>query len=296
MAQAPATPKLRRAVTLMRAATGGRPRALAPSEMAALNLRALGPARADPAGVVLLIPFVGPHQVGDWAAVTQRLAATVESFRRQSDRRWRMLICGQDRPALPADDRVRFLPFEAPVEGNDKWAKLDRLARALPQAGLEAGYAMSFDADDLAHPDLVATMMARTVPGGWLATQGYVRDAATGGMARAAPPSPGTPLRKPFWKLCGSAAALRFDLGQEPQTTAFLAGMTAHEHRMFPYLARLAGRALAPLPAPLVLYELNHGENFGARRGRVSYKTRFVQRFRVSEAERAQVRNAFPPG
>lgn len=296
MAQAPATPKPQRAVTLLRAAMGGRAGAGAPSEMAALDLRALGPARAAPAGVALMIPFVGRHQVGDWAAVTRRLAATVESFRRQSDPRWRMLICGQDRPALPQDERVRFLPFEAPVDGNDKWAKLDRLALALPKAGLNAGYAMSFDADDMAHPDLVATMMARTVPGGWLATQGYVRDAATGGVARAAPPSPAAPLRKPFWKLCGSAAALRFDLAQEPQTTRFLAGMTAHEHRMFPYLARLAGRALTPLPAPLVLYELNHGENFGARRGRVSYKTRFVERFGLREDERARVRVDFPPG
>ncbi|RBI86958.1 hypothetical protein DRV85_02205 [Rhodosalinus halophilus] len=295
MTQAPATPKLRRAATLARASLGlPAPAPLAASETAALRLRARGPARAAPEGVVFLIPFVGRHHVGDWDAVTGRLAATVESLRRQSDPRWRALICGQDRPDLPEDARVTFLPFKTPVEGNDKWAKLDMLARALPHAGLGAGYVMSFDADDLAHPALVPEMLAREVAGGWLAAEGYVRDAATGAVARAAPPTPAAPLRKPFWKLCGSCAALRFDLAQEPETTAFLAAMTAHEHRMFPYLAALAGRRLSRLPRPLVLYELNHGENFGLRRGRVGFKTRFVARFAVGAAEREAVARAFP--
>lgn len=70
--------------------------------------------------------------------------------------------------------------------------------------------------------------------------------------------------------------------------------MSQHEHRMFPYLARLAGRPLTALQAPRVLYLLNHGENFGARRGRVSFKTRFVQRFRVTDD--AEIRAAFHLG
>jgi hypothetical protein len=61
--------------------------------------------------------------------------------------------------------------------------------------------------------------------------------------------------------------------------------MTSHEHRMFPYLARLAGHSLAPLSRPSVLYVLNHGENFGVRRGRVGFKTRFVERFAVDDPE-----------
>ena len=83
--------------------------------------------------------------------------------------------------------------------------------------------------------------------------------------------------------LCGSCAALYHD-PKEPASTAFLAEMTQHEHRMFPYLARLAGQPLVPLSRPSVLYMLNHGENFGARRGRVGYKTRFVQKYRITDA------------
>jgi hypothetical protein len=67
------------------------------------------------------------------------------------------------------------------------------------------------------------------------------------------------------------------------ESAAFLRAMTQHEHRMFPYLAKLAGLRPAPLEPPSVLYVLNHGENFGARRGRVGFKTRFVKRFAVKD-------------
>jgi hypothetical protein len=44
-----------------------------------------------------------------------------------------------------------------------------------------------------------------------------------------------------------------------------------------------------------VLYVLNHGENFGARRGRVSFKTRFVERFRIEDPDLlAAIADGFP--
>jgi hypothetical protein len=101
-------------------------------------------------------------------------------------------------------------------------------------------------------------------------------------------------MRKPFWKLCGSCCAVRFD-PEQAGALPFLREMTQHEHRMFPYLAKLAGRRLTPLPRPSVLYVLNHGENFGARRGRVSFKARFVERFRITDpADLAEISDAFP--
>ena len=119
-------------------------------------------------------------------------------------------------------------------------------------------------------------------------------DHATGDVALADAPSPAAPARKPFWKLCGSCAAVLHDTAR-PESAAFLQAMTAHEHRMFPHLAALAGRPLAPLDFPAVLYVLNHGENFGARRGRIGYKTRFVQRFRRDDAAtRSDLAHNFP--
>lgn len=302
MAQTPATAKARRARLLIEAAIGGPARLLSrgtglqASERAALTLRGRPP-KAPAQGVTFLIPLVGRHHVKDWPGTCARLNATLDRLIAQTDRRWTALICGQDRPAaLPDDPRLGFLPFTERVDGNDKWAKLRALSAALPDHGARAGYAMSFDADDLAHPALVSTMLATQAPGGYLAETGYVLDQGAGRVALAGPRTVTAPLRKPFWKLCGSCAALRYDLTQPrpADEIALIREMSQHEHRMFPYLARLAGRRLQGLPRPFVTYLLNHGDNFGARRGRVSFKTRFVQKYHISDPARlAEIREDF---
>ncbi|MGY3436391.1 MULTISPECIES: hypothetical protein [unclassified Marinovum] len=297
MAQTPATPKSARLRRLALAhLLGGahllaRDPALQVSEKAALALRDT-PAKAPAETVIFLIPLVGRHHVGDWESTCARLIDTLAAFQRQTDGRWQAVICGQDRPdTLPDDPRIQFLPFTEAFEGNDKWRKLALLTDHLSAMDAPAGYAMTFDADDIAHPDLVADMLSGQAPGGYLVETGYVFDHGADTLALAGPPTLGKPLRKPFWKLCGSCAALRFDTANGAPERALLRAMSQHEHRMFPYLARLAGRALTPLTQPRVLYLLNHGENFGARRGRVSFKTRFVQRFRIAEDH--DIRNAF---
>lgn len=289
MAQVPATPKSTRLRRLALARLLGadrlltRDNGLQASERAALALRDL-PAQARPQAVIFLIPLVGRHHVGDWQGTCDRLTATLAAFQRQSNPNWQAVICGQDRPAdLPDDTRITFVPFSEAFEGNDKWRKLALLVMQLPRLDVQAGFAMTFDADDIAHPRLVADILDTPRAGGALVQSGYVFDQGADTLALAGPPTPALPLRKPFWKLCGSCAALRFDLANGPAELAFLREMSQHEHRMFPYLARLARRRLTPLAHPRVLYLLNHGENFGARRGRVSFKTRFVQRFRVAK-------------
>ncbi|MDF1871238.1 hypothetical protein [Vannielia sp.] len=281
MAQHPATPKakrlaLRAAAALLGPRTASRLLHPTPSEQAALTLRAT-PRQTAPANptVTFLIPLVGRHHVSDWSAVEARLTATLASFTAQTAPNWQAVICGQDAPSLPDDPRFTFLPFTEPTKGNDKWRKLAQLSATLPR--LPHGYAMPFDADDLLAPTAVAEMTARKSASGYLVTTGWVYDAGTKGLALASPQSLRQPGQKAFWKLCGSCAAFRHSATAEE--AAFLTALTQHEHRMFPYLAALAGRRLTPLRAPATLYILNHGENFGARRGRVSFKTRFVTRF-----------------
>ena len=240
--------------------------------------------------VIFLVPLVSPDHVGDWAAVTERLAQTIESFRRQAGP-WQAVICCQQRPPLPDDPRLHWLPFDDPTPGNDKWRKLAALYDHLPKVATRPALVMSFDADDLLRDGAVQRMLSKPVSG-WLVEDGYVMDHATGDVALAGARSLSQPLRKPFWKLCGSCAAILHDPAL-PQSAAFLKTMTQHEHRMFPYLARLAGRPLQPLTPPAVLYVLNHGENFGARRGRVGFKTRFVQRFALPEKDWARVSDEF---
>lgn len=289
MAQAPATPKSRRALRRLLAALAPSlmPLAgpLAPSETAALALRHAerGHRPAQAQVVTFLIPLVGPHHVGDWQAVQDRLQGTLDSLLAQTDTRWRAVICCQDRPALPDDPRITHLPYDDPTPGNDKWRKLAALYDAMADLPCAPGYVMSFDADDLLHCTAVDEMLTRQASGGYLVQAGYVLNHANGHVGLAGSPSLAAPLRKPFWKLCGSCVALRHDPAIA-ETLPFLRAMTQHEHRMFPYLATLAGRRLTPFAKPAVLYVLNHGENFGARRGRVSFKTRFVDRFRVTDA------------
>jgi hypothetical protein len=300
MTQAPATPKWHRAA-LRLAVRFGRDDLIdrltpVPSEAAALTLRTALAARVPPLRkqVVFMIPLVGPSQVGDWPAVTARLRATLQCLIAQDDPHWQAVICCQERPPLPEDPRLHFLPFDDPTPGNDKWRKLAMLYGILPRLETGPCYVMSFDADDLLRQGTVREMLRRQAPGGYLMQSGYVMDDSTGVIALADAPSLRQPLRKPFWKLCGSCAAIAHD-PDLPQSAAFLEAMTQHEHRMFPYLAALAGRELAPLSRPSALYVLNHGENFGARRGRVAYKTRFVERFRIDDPdELAEVAEGFP--
>jgi hypothetical protein len=302
MAQVPATPKARRALTRLCAATLG-PRwaikhlDLQHSEQAALERRLNARPGPLPApSVTFLVPLVGRHHVGNWQDVERRLAATIASFRGQSSDRWSAVICGQDRPASVAfDSQVRFLPFTTPIEGNDKWAKLDRLCRALPGFDTLTGYAMTFDADDLLNRRAVEEMVTRRDPNGYLVTRGLILDAGSRDVGLCAPQNLLRPGRKAFWKMCGSCAAWRFDFSRDSRDAEFLAAATAHEHRMFPYLAALAGRPLSPLRQDAAMYIVNHGENFGTRRGRVGFKTRYVRRYPVSgEGRLAQVAADFP--
>ena len=287
MAQVPAVPKLIRARHLLRTTLLGRtdPTAqMAASERAALALREQGIPHETARQVTFLLPMVGPDHVGDWEAVVARLRTTLEGFVAQDAADWRAAVCCQSRPDLPDDPRITYLPFTDPTPGNDKWRKLRVLCEALPDLVTGPGYVMSFDADDLLRQGTVTEMLTRQKRGGYLVQSGYVMDVATGDIGLADTRSLSAPMRKPFWKLCGSCAAV-YHTPSEPTATTFLAEMTQHEHRMFPYLAALAGQPLSPLLRPSVLYMLNHGENFGARRGRVGYKTRFVQRYRIDDRD-----------
>lgn len=287
MAQVPAVPKLTRARHLLRTTLLGRtdPTAqMAASERAALALRERRIPHETARQVTFLLPMVGPDHVGDWEAVVARLRTTLEGLVAQDAADWCAAVCCQSRPDLPDDPRITYLPFTDPTPGNDKWRKLRVLCEALPDLVTGPGYVMSFDADDLLRQGTVTEMLTRQKRGGYLVQSGYVMDVATGDIGLADTRSLSAPMRKPFWKLCGSCAAV-YHTPSEPTSTAFLAEMTQHEHRMFPYLATLAGQPLSPLLRPSVLYMLNHGENFGARRGRVGYKTRFVQRYRIDDRD-----------
>ena len=290
MQQAPATPKLRRWRNLILARFVGlkaeKDLAFQISEQLALALRAHKCTHRSPASqVVFLLPLVRREHVQDWSIVETCLRRTLTSFLRQSDPNWIAVICGQDRPELPKDDRIRFLPFDDPFTGNDKWAKLSKLVTYFPKVARPAGYVMTFDSDDLAHRDLVKTYLSFQHPNGYIIDHSIVHDIGAGLYGQAGSPNLLHPLRKPFWKLCGSCAAFRYDPNEPQIFRHFLMETTQHEHRMFPYLAKLSGRPLLPLRNNLIIYEVNHGENFDPRLGQGDYKVRFVKRNLIKKPE-----------
>lgn len=299
MSQAPAIPKKTRILQLLASQFLGQPLALSGrtiAETAALELCAhrKGEHWAPPACVTFLIPLVGPEMVSDWTTVERLLNNTLASFQRQSDQRWSAIICCQVKPNLPDDPRITYLPFQKETEGNDKWSKLATLYTHLGGTAAGSGVSMTFDADDVAHPKLVAKLLA--APSGSLITHGIVYDAQSDHLAQAKPQTVLHPRAKAFWKLCGSCAALPYDTNQPSfaHQIALLSAITQHEHRMVPYLARLAGHKLKKQRDSLVLYLLNHGENFGARRGRVSFKTKFANRFEITDDKQLKgLRSAF---
>lgn len=293
MQQAPATPKIKRWRNLGLARLGilkaDQNASLQPSERLALMVRGEKRARQSIASqVVFLLPLVRRKQVSDWSLVEDNLLKTLMSFVNQSDPNWIAIICGQDRPSLPIDERIHFLPFDQPITGNDKWAKLAKLVEYFPKLARPSGYVMTFDADDLAHRDLVKQYLSIQHPNGYLIEQGIVHDIAAGLYGQAGRPNLLNPLRKPFWKLCGSCAAFRYDPNEPKLLRRLITEITQHEHRMFPYLAKLAGRSLCSLQNTMIMYEFNHGQNFGLRRNRGSFKSRFIKRYRINNPSRLE--------
>ncbi|NCW14239.1 MAG: hypothetical protein EBW38_03170 [Rhodobacteraceae bacterium] len=293
MQQAPATPKIKRWRNLGLARLGilkaDQNASLQPSERLALMVRGEKRARQSTASqVVFLLPLVRRKQVSDWSLVEDNLLKTLMSFVNQSDPNWIAIICGQDRPSLPNDERIQFLPFDQPITGNDKWAKLAKLVEYFPKLARPSGYVMTFDADDLAHRDLVKQYLSIQHPNGYLIEQGIVHDIAAGLYGQAGRPNLLNPLRKPFWKLCGSCAAFRYDPNEPKLLHRLITEITQHEHRMFPYLAKLAGRSLCSLQNTMIMYEFNHGQNFGLRRNRGSFKSRFIKRYRINNPSRLE--------
>lgn len=291
--QTPAPSKRRRLLVRLAAHLGLTSKlTLSRSETAALALRSLPvtPAPAQP-HIAVLIPLAGKAHSSDWDATMTRLQRTLRSFQAQSYNNWSLRIACQDKPQLPEDPRIAHLPFTSLVDGNDKWAKLRALVADLPNHAQD-GYVMSFDADDVLAAGTFAAMAQAHHQPGFLVIKGAVMDVGADRVAGAEPQSFRHPGQKALWKLCGSCAALRYS-GQQVERD-HLAAMLSHEHRLFPHLCALAGRPLTPFEDPTVLYLLNHGDNFGARRGRTGFKPRFVQKFQCTGPARTALLDRFP--
>ena len=268
-----------------------------PDEIAARGRawRAANPLRPlDPDAVVsFAIPLIGRDRAGDWALVEANLEATLASLLRQSDPRWRAIICSQDCPKLPEDRRIAFLPFQEPPDVQnpiDKYRKIRVLKDHVASDGGD-GYFFMLDADDILHPKLVEHMMETANPAGYILERGWMVDAATEETAILAPPTIFRRRSKPFHQHCGSCSAIRFDRRDGDTFLEPLAAKGKHGEQADRLTA--FGLALAPIPFPAALYMMNHGENLRKRRGLMHTKLEYLRRHQVPADRAARIRAEF---
>ncbi|PZX19086.1 hypothetical protein LX81_00786 [Palleronia aestuarii] len=234
-----------------------------------------------PPRVLFCIPLIARAMVRDWSVVTRCLELTLGTLLRQTDPNWRAVVCGQDVPPLPPDPRVTGLPLDRPLDGDDKWAKITAILRAEPE---DDTLLFALDADDLVVPDLVAHMRSEAADG-WLLTDGWSIDARTGRIGRHGAPSADHPKRAPFYRVCGTAGAVRRVAGDLKATRQMMV-----RHFELPETAPLHGQHLRPIPFPAAAYLVAHGENQESRSGRENDKLRYIAANPVTAAETAEVR------
>lgn len=240
-------------------------------------------ARAAPP-VLYCIPVISREMSGDWSVVAANLRRTLGTLIAQTDPEWRAVVCGQDIPPLPDDPRISALPITRREATDDKWIKITAIVEAHPE---DDSLLFALDADDLLHPRLNAHMRGHPADG-WLITDGWSIDARTGAIGRHGAPSTRFPKCAPFYRVCGSAGAVRRVTGDLKATRQMMV-----RHFELPETAPRYGQTLRPVPFPAAAYLVAHGENQESRSGRETDKLRYIAANRVDDDAAAEVRALF---
>ena len=202
----------------------------------------------------------------DWRETQALLGATLRSVFRQTDPRWRVIVCGHEVPDIPelADPRLEFvaLDFAAPppqsssTSYTDRWRKRLVIGARLREVG--AGFYMDLDSDDLIHRDLVA--IALSTEHGCVITTGYICDAQTDLIA----PLPGV-LSVDFDRICGSMAVVRYERDDLPSghdsDVHHLHFSTAIHHGYLRGTREEVGKPLVVVPFAAGIYVINTQDN-----------------------------------
>jgi len=232
----------------------------------------------------------------DWPHHLRLLSQTLSSVMRQTDQRFRIIMCGNEVPDLPeiADPRVEFISRPRPLTGTptvgrlfaDLRARTMTIGRRLRSAG--GGYFMTLDCDDLVHRDVVKTVLESRHPNGFIFGTGYVHDWINGLIA----PVPGV---WPFGlqMMCGSTSMLFLrpeDLPgtrDDPNPQSDLLFKHTLDHRRVEVELEEFNRPLDQFAFPAVIYVVNHSQNlsFLAERSGVRGETvrRNIRRHAITD-------------
>lgn len=208
----------------------------------------------------------------DWETTTKLLRRTLRSLLNQEDPRWRVIVCGHDRPDIEEleDPRALFLAadIDPPVSSSqfrrDKMWKRRLIGSVLRSWG--GGYFFPLDADDLVHRGVVGHVLSDDNRRGYIVHQGYAEDYAGAKLA----PVPGV-WSQSFDRVCGSSAALYFepeDLPRDGKNDDRLYFNLFQSHAYWPVVAEECDRPLDKFPFAAAVYVVNHSQNlsFGLQR------------------------------
>lgn len=231
--------------------------------------------------VIFAVPLVSKRRAKDWDVVCRNLTTTLTSILRQSDSSFRVYICGQDRPVLPEDSRVEFVPANVSDKFYDKGDKRRILIQHISRTLKADGYYMQLDADDVLHPNFVGHIVTDHNARGYYVESGYFLSLTANGMA---------PISS-FHKHCGSSAAVYVDFRQDRHDVKLLNEMRSHTKVV--EISEQYGQPLAAMPFAACLYVTGHGENMVARRGKLDARTQNFLLREIGAEDRLRVLKEF---
>ncbi|WP_438766463.1 hypothetical protein [Kushneria sp. TE3] len=230
----------------------------------------------------------------NWTMVCNNLEQTLLSLARQSRADFRVLVACHERPEVDTFGLdVEFIIAETPPPApdavnskgepvNDKPMKKALVGVALARQVDQPFYYMHLDADDLIHPELVATTLADDNRCGYLIDKGIIFDRLNHRFALCCPE------RLAFWKHCGSCAVVYITPDELPASIKDKRCyfMQFQRHKEYADLAEQHGRPLTAYDDYMAVYMVNHGENdYTAYRNRGEGKENYVRKYAESDTD-----------
>jgi hypothetical protein len=214
------------------------------------------------------IPVSARRDEAQWLRINELLRLTLGSIFNQTSDRYRVFVCGHDRPEVLSEDAfsaVEFIEVNFPLPQNDKAKRRDKrskrweIARRVRDVG--GGYYMFMDADDLVHRDLVHFITTDDNQVGYLINRGYALDFAN----RRVAPIPGA-FNMGFNRVCGSSGAV-YLLPEDLPNVEYdeehpdILYTQIRNHKYFEEGPMRGGKTLTAVPFPAGVYTLNNSIN-----------------------------------
>lgn len=245
--------------------------------------------------ITVAVPLISRTASGNWERVVSCLETTLRSILAQTNPRWELILCGQDKPAtLPQDPRISFLLFptdKGSPQVNDKYLKIPYILQQFAASPARDGYFFILDADDIIHPELFDYMLSCGERGGYIIDKGYMLDAASGHLAWMGPADELHPNATAFYLHCGSCSAIRLDRRRWKNWQAPIRMRGQHQWQL--RNLQCFGLRLAAVPFHAAIYIVNHGENAQARKGKIQNKLSYVNGNLISDEEKSRAVRAF---